>query len=271
MRKKNSLSKGILLGSFWVAKSFLLISLFGSSVFASSSDLSLVEDMQTEKKDISVFVDRLSERLKGVFEEIVALSAGQLMVSSPSSQNVSALIDVQEHLYASEILALADMGVVDASREKFYPDNYLRRYELVIMMVKHQLVEENKQLSPVVFPLHGWFYDVAQNTSYAPYVAYAEEQWLISQMIVEVEGKKFFFPNKFLSREEVCGILNLDSIHTFCTQDTITRWEFAALLFRGFDSSVESSHRQELSLSKEESEGILLKQLKTMFVLAVNK
>ena len=176
MSKKNSLSKKVISHSFWVAKSFLFISLFGSSVFAAPNELPLVEEASTEKKDISVFVDRLSDRLKGVFQEIIALSVGQPLAVPQTQETVVGVVDTKDHPYRSEILKLADMGVIDASREKFYPDNYLRRYELVIFMVKHQLAQENKQLSPVVLPLRGWFYDVAQNTSYAPYVAYADQQ-----------------------------------------------------------------------------------------------
>ena len=140
-----------------------------------------------------------------------------------------------------EILALADLGVVDASREKFYPDNYLRRYELVMMLVKYRLAKTNNQLSPVVFPLRGWFFDVAQNTSYAPYVAYAEQQQWISQLITQKDGKKLFSPNKFLTKAEVCALLNLDSSHSFCSNDSIKRGEFAAVLFRGFQRNEDES------------------------------
>ena len=53
-------------------------------------------------------------------------------------------------------------------------------------------------------------------------------------MIEEKDGKKMFFPNRFLTKEEVCNLLSLDQTHTFCTDDIVKRGEFAAVLFRGF-------------------------------------
>lgn len=167
-------------------------------------------------------------------------------------------------------MSLAKIGVIDANREKFYPDNYLRRYELVIMLVKHRLAQANKQLSPVVFPLRGRFFDVAQNTSYAPYVAYAEQQERIDKLIIQKDGKKLFSPNKFLTKAEVCDILNLDMSHVFCSDDRIKRGEFAAVLFRGFRSFEEEeslSSESTSSKAKQENTQPLISQVKTLFSL----
>ncbi len=209
--------------------------------------------------------------MQGVFKEIVSLSTDQsfFVPTSHSQGDVSTtLVDSREHLYAPEILALADLGVVDASREKFYPDNYLRRYELVIMMVKYRLVKANTQLSPVVFPLRGWFFDVAQNTSYAPYVAYAEQQSWIDTMIAEVDWKKLFSPNKFLTKEEVCRLLDLDQTHMFCTSEHIKRGEFAAVLFRWFRTFQEENTsllQKPSSTSEVKQQKPVISQLRTMF------
>lgn len=264
--KKYSLSKRFMLRFFSGTKLFLWIFFLGSSVFAAWDNFS--QPIITEKKDISVFVTRLSERLQGVFKEIVSLSSDQNFFewSSELQINDSILLsDIKENPYVSEILALADLGVVDANREKFYPDNYLRRYEFVIMMVKYRLSKSNTQLSPIVFPLRGRFFDVAQNTSYAPYVAYAEQQWWINQMIEEKEGKKMFFPNKFLTKEEICNLLDLDKTHTFCTTDIINRWEFAAVLFRGFKQDVTSSLQNNTENIKTKDSKQFISQFKTLF------
>lgn len=269
--KKHVLPKRFLLRSLSAAKLFLSFFFLGSSVFASSGEISFSSEVVTEKKDISVFVDKLSERLQGVFKEIVSLSTDQsfFVPTSHSQGDVSTtLVDSREHLYAPEILALADLGVVDASREKFYPDNYLRRYELVIMMVKYRLAKANTQLSPVVFPLRGWFFDVAQNTSYAPYVAYAEQQSWIDTMIAEVDWKKLFSPNKFLTKEEVCRLLDLDQTHMFCTSEHIKRGEFAAVLFRWFRTFQEENTsllQKPSSTSEVKQQKPVISQLRTMF------
>ena len=248
---------------------FLWIFFLGSSVFAAWDNLS--QSIDTEKKDISVFVTRLSERLQGVFKEIISLSSDQNFFEWTAGLQVDdplLLVDIQENPYVNEILALADLGVIDANREKFYPDNYLRRYEFIIMMVKYRLAKSNTQLSPIVFPLRGRFFDVAQNSSYSPYVAYAEQQWWIDSMIEQKEGKRLFSPNKFLTKEEVCSLLNLDQTQAFCTSNIIKRGEFAAVLFRGFRnvqqefSSSSESIQQETSSKSVQS---LKSQFKTMF------
>ncbi len=267
--KKIFVSKKLIPKIFSSTIAFLWIFFLGSSVFASWDSFSQTNTQ--EKKDISVFVTRLSERLQGVFKEIVSLSSDQsFIVASSGSQaeDPKTLIDVRDHVYTPEIFALADLGVVDASREKFYPDNYLRRYEFVIMMVKYRLAKSKTQLSPIVFPLRGRFFDVAQNSSYAPYVAYAEQEWWIDSMVEQKEGKKQFSPNKFLTKEEVCNLLKLDQTHTFCTSDIIKRGEFAAVLLRGFrnyqkefPSSSESIQQETSSKSVQSLKG----QFKTMF------
>jgi len=267
---KRFILKRFIFRVFSGTKLFLFIFLFGSSVFASSGEEYFYDTKITEKKDISVFVTRLSERLKGVFFEIISLSNDEEVTISKdieSEEDISkTLIDSQDHLYAPEILKLADLWVIDSSREKFYPDNYLRRYEFVMILVKYRLVKEKKQLSPVVFPLRGWFFDVAQNTSYAPYVAYAEQQWRIDQMIDEKNGKKKFCPNKFLNKKEVCSLLKLDVYDEFCTDDLVKRWEFVSVLYRwfnNFENNEESSNAVlSNSLSKQLSTNILKSSLK---------
>lgn len=252
--------------TFFSMVTFLWIFFLGSSVFAAWDDFS--QPIDTEKKDISIFVTRLSERLQGVFKEIISLSSDQNFFEWTAGLQVDdplLLIDIQENPYVNEILALADLGVIDVNREKFYPDNYLRRYEFVIMMVKYRLAKSKAQLSPIVFPLRGWFFDVAQNTSYASYVAYAEQQWWIDQMIEEKEGKKMFFPNKFLTKEEICNLLNLDQTHTFCTTDIINRWEFAAVLFRGFKQDVTTPLQNNTQNIETKDNKQFISQFKTLF------
>jgi len=257
---------------FFSMATFLWIFFLGSSVFAAWSDFS--QWIVTEKKDISVFVSRLWERLQWVFKEIVSLSSDQDFFEWSSLSQVDdslLMIDIKESPYVYEILELADLGVVDASREKFYPDNYLRRYEFVIMMVKYRLAKSKTQISPVVFPLRGWFFDVAQNDSYAPYVAYAEQKWWLDQMIEEKDGKKMLFPNRFLTKEEVCNLLNLDQTHTFCTDDIIKRGEFAAVLFRGFKQEETKPLKYNLQEEQTNWSSQLISQFKTLFSFVTSK
>lgn len=267
----------------WATKFFLSIFLLGSSVFAYSDWLSLwqTQPVVEEKKDLSVFLSRLWERLQDVVQEIVSLSVEQdfslsSWFSSGSQTDDSSLIDVENSLYEPEILALADLWVIDKNRDKFYPDNYLRRYELSIMLVKYRLAKKDKQLSPIVFPLRGRFFDVAQNSSYAPYVAYAEEQWWIDFLIQNQNGKKLYNPNWFLKRKEACKILSLDLSHSFCTDKYIKRWEFAALLVRGFslmnNLPDDSEEKDQIDHEDETTSSMVkLDQLKTLFSFVTSR
>lgn len=47
---------------------------------------------------------------------------------------------------------------------------------MIMMLVKYYLYEQKQQFPQIVFSTRGWFADVAQNMSYAPYVAYADQQ-----------------------------------------------------------------------------------------------
>ncbi len=265
-------SKRKLFKIFSSTKLILWIFFLGSSVFANWDVFS--QPIEIEKKDLSVFVSRLSERLQGVVWEIIELSTQKKISFTDWTQSQNdvvnrTLIDVQDHVYEKDILSLVDLWVVDSYREKFYPDNYLRRYELVIMLVKYRFAQQKKQIPPVVFPLRWWFFDVAQNISYAPYVAYAEQQGWISQLITQKDDKKFYFPNKFLSKMEICTLLQLDVSHQFCTQDYIKRGEFVHLLLRWFsniDNSLENT-----SDTDQENSSHVIDQAKKLFSFVITK
>lgn len=236
-----------------------------------SGDMIVEEEPIVEKKDISVFISKLWERLQWVFKEIISFSIEDYnLESSYDSEGfeIETLVDVPSHIYSAEISRLAEIWVIDSGRAKFYPDNYLRRYEFVIMLVKYRLATSKQQVPLITLPTHGWFYDVAQNSSYASSVAYAEMQWWIAKLIEKKDSQKFFFPDRFMTRAEVCSLLDLDQTNLFCNNDQIKRWEFAALLLRGFEEysapkSTKSNTKS--SIKKAENSNALFSQLRTLF------
>lgn len=127
---------------------------------------------------------------------------------------------------------MVQYGVVDPNRPKFYPDNYLRRYEMAIMYVKYQLVKGHMQLPEIVFPKLGRYSDVAQNNAYAPYIAYGTQQNRFTLFVgKDDDGLKTFKPNAFLKIDEILRLMNLPV--NSGSDVKIKRGEFAHLLVKG--------------------------------------
>ncbi|HCB51156.1 TPA: hypothetical protein DEP21_01025 [Patescibacteria group bacterium] len=121
-------------------------------------------------------------------------------------------------------------GIVDGQRPKFYPDNFLRKYEMIMMVVKYSLYQQDQQIPQIVFSSRGWFADVAQNLSYAPYIAYADQQGWLEGLIQTKDQTKYFYPNKFLVKQTVCDFLQVACDDLENIESDITRAEFAHLL-----------------------------------------
>lgn len=215
------------------AKAIVSICLLGSSLFVGSFSFAetLFPIEETPKQDISVFIWKLASRLQWVFGEIVDLSVGKGSVASTwvVETGSSYLVDIKWHAHQDDIEFLAKKGVIDPNRQKFYPDNYLRRYELAIMYVKYQLVKANKSLPLITMPSIWWFTDVAQNASYAPYIAYGVQQNRLTAFVSkDSEGRLCFLPNTFVKIEEVLRLVHLP-VESW-THIQIKRGEFAHLL-----------------------------------------
>jgi len=52
--------------------------------------------------------------------------------------------DIYNSPYRESINILAQQGIIDASSYKFYPENYLSTYEMVIMLVKAELISSKQ-------------------------------------------------------------------------------------------------------------------------------
>jgi hypothetical protein len=55
-------------------------------------------------------------------------------------------LDIYGHPFASQITTLEQLGVVSSQTQYFHPDNYLHRYEFIIMMVNAYLVSHSSLL-----------------------------------------------------------------------------------------------------------------------------
>ena len=59
--------------------------------------------------------------------------------------------DIANHSFASEINILASLDVVNTQTNKFYPDNYLRHYDFVVLFSNTLLAYKGQSLSRVSF------------------------------------------------------------------------------------------------------------------------
>jgi hypothetical protein len=59
-------------------------------------------------------------------------------------------IDTRDHPFAPAINTLASLGIVNTQTNKFYPDNYLRHYDFVLLFVNSLLTAKSQTL-PSVF------------------------------------------------------------------------------------------------------------------------
>lgn len=155
----------------------------------------------------------------------------------------NAFADVVGHPFASDINTLASLGIVSTQTAKFYPDNYLRHYDFVVLFVNSLLVSKDQHL-----PTVSWisqFADVDYSSSYIPQLTYAADHGLIDYIITSQRGQLYFGPNDFMTKHEVYQILakalNIQFIYNEqqSDQEKISRAELANLLVESFQFTPE--------------------------------
>lgn len=81
--------------------------------------------------------------------------------------------DTVDHPFAPAISTLASLGIVNTQSTKFYPDNYVRHYDFVLLFV-NSLLTANKQALPSLFSSS--FADVDSSAGYLPQLGYAADR-----------------------------------------------------------------------------------------------
>lgn len=177
-------------------------------------------------------------------------------------------VDVVWHQYQSAISTLGNLGIVSVSSPMFYPDNYIHRYDFIIMLVNSLLVKQNKKLSAdymsgFVSP----FVDIHAG-SYSPFAYYAYDKWLLDYLIVNKRGQDYFLPENLMTKHEVYTLLARATGKSFAYDivkaDTeyMTRGELADLLVNLFGFTLPEV---EVSPSSaQQGSGGLLEQLSTL-------
>lgn len=201
------------------------------------------------EKDLSELGIRIKDRLGEVFQEVLGLVAdGVKQIDTPVEtqeklvQTREDFIDISGNPFAPAIRRLADLGIINTQSQKFYPDNYLRNYEVIIMLVNALLYTRGETLNLDLLAAQDTSYsDLDMKASYVPWVKYAEKHDLVTYLTVTKRGDNFFSPNKFISKHEVYHILaqGTDLAMTYdeanADQQRMTRGEFASLLVQAFE------------------------------------
>ncbi len=152
--------------------------------------------------------------------------------------NISLFKDTFWHPYVREITILAQLGIVSSYSWYFYPDNYVRHYDFIIMLVNTlQYVQGSSLWSEyrVVFA------DVPMTASYYPHMAYAFQIGIMDPLIYTRWWSFYASPNAFITKQQIYTILKMLVPEVqFADEDQwweekITRWALAYLLVHIFN------------------------------------
>lgn len=193
---------------------------------------------------------------------------GMLSYHSGAQMIQTPFVDIFWHQYQTAISTLAGLGIVTTDSPKFYPDNYLHRYDFVIILVNALLASKGKTLpADYVSWFVSPFVDVS-SASYSPFVYYAYDNGLLSFLTVNKRGQDYFLPDNLMTRHEVYTLITKATKISFAYDVTeadttyMTRAELAQILVDLFDFTLPDVEEQ--ALATETQTWWLLDQLSTL-------
>lgn len=149
-------------------------------------------------------------------------------------------LDVDQHDCQDSIQILWDLWIIDINQTKFYPDNYLRNYEFIIMLTKTILYKENKDFDIYILDDISKFSDLDPESSYAKYFEFASHHGLLSYILDSDTWNPKAQPNKFMTVQEINQTLTKllwydTNFQSKLSNGLITRWEFANVIVSWFN------------------------------------
>lgn len=196
--------------------------------------------------------DRLM-RSEGAYYLVRLFDVPILLSDELSSDTLDDMFsDIDDTPFSSDIRTLASLGVLNTQTNKFYPENYLRHYDFVILFINALLVSKNQSL-PASSNV-SQFADVESSASYLPQLIYAADRGFIDYLITNKRGQLYFGPNDFITKHEAYQILtkatNIQFVYDVqqADQEKISRAELATLLVESFQFTPKQySEPEELS------------------------
>lgn len=183
--------------SFWYDNSELLF----SNAYSNSQQVS-------QKKDISEFGKRLSERLKGVFGELVVLTTKwKLSNFSSNSGSVNSFSDTQDHEYRYFIDLLAKSNIIQwAGNKKFYPENYMRMSDFIKILVNTYRYKVWYDISADVWLSDDIYIIYDKNAQSQKYINTAYKLWFLNNISTWIISDLNF--DKILTTREISKIFD---------------------------------------------------------------
>lgn len=225
-----------------------------------------------EKTDINgnlydtLIRDEWSYYLVRMFDVPILETNGQSVVSWGD-----AFTDIVDTPFADDINTLASLGVINTETPKFYPDNYLRHYDFVILFVNALLTSKNQSLPSL--SISSPFADVDDTASYLPQLIYAADRGLIDYITMSKWGQLYFEPNDFITKHEVYHMLSKSTNVQFvysdqAEQEKVSRAELANLLVDTFQFQAKEQSSDVISWSDLGTGDLsVLMKLKTLLSL----
>lgn len=192
-----------------VCLSFLvLISIGLSSSFWYDSQNFLLEKEQEnlENKDIWEFGERLSERLKGVFGEVITLITK--WKSDTSWTLLSGFfLDTDTHEYKYFIDSLSQSNIIQwAGNQKFYPDNYMRVSDFIKILVNTYRYKVWYNLATTNGLSDDIYIQYSKNAQLQKYINTAYSLWFLNNISTGTINDFNF--DKFLTTREISKIFD---------------------------------------------------------------
>ena len=175
--------------------------------------------------------------------------------------------DTLWHPFASAINTLASLDIINTQTNMFYPDNYLRHYDFVMIFVNSLLSFKTQSLANVSTSS---FADVESTALYLPQLTYASDRWLIDYIVMSKRGQLYFQPNEFMTKHEVYQILsktlNIQFSYNVQQADTqkITRAEMTQIIVESFWFQPKISQSESTIQDISDKEVTLLNTLKVL-------
>lgn len=259
-QKTKTNNRGFSATSSKVCLSFLvLISLGLSSSFWYSSPVFFNQEGQetTQKKDISEFTKRLSERLKGVFGEVVVL-ANKWKTDSKLNPDLGVFLDTSSHEYKYFIDSLAKSNIIQgAGNQKFYPDNYMRFWDFIKILVNTYRYKVWYDLSTTNWLNETVYIQYSKNIQLQTYINTAYSLWFLNNISTWAITDYNF--DKFLTTREISKVFDninnqypgLISRVLLDISDLYTkRWECSKYIIQAFQIGQEKNIQTSDSLSE---------------------
>lgn len=208
-QKTKTNNRGFSAKSSKICLSFLvLISLGLSSSFwyTSPSFFNQEEPEPAQKKDISEFWKRLSERLQGVFGEVLVL-VNKWKTDSKLNPDLGVFLDTDSHDYKYFIDSLAKSNIIQwAGNQKFYPDNYMRVWDFIKILVNSYRYKVWYDLDTTNWLNETVYIQYSKNAKLQTYINTAYSLWFLNNISTGAITDYNF--DKFLTTREISKIFD---------------------------------------------------------------